>query len=224
MQVMLIRKIFNHLLIFLILYQNAKNEAASSICSGEMADLKILQSEWLRALWPTSQEQHFSQTKDLCRNIANNINFHYRINSGKTNDQIFLSIQKNLFLAHFHNFLGTKKLSQKTLTPTDTRMKDGQTLFHRTPLPAAARGPTSTIAVDWHLRVTSSTKLFLQQSSPWCVIVLLLEETQCLVSKISRFSFFLKSRFKNLWRHHRHCFIMKVTLMLLSFWILYDQT
>ena len=30
--------------------------------------------------------------------------------------------------------------------------KDGQTLFHRT-LSATARGPTSTTAVDWHLKV-----------------------------------------------------------------------
>ena len=33
------------------------------ICSGEMIDLKILQSEWLSAFWPISQEQHFSQTE-----------------------------------------------------------------------------------------------------------------------------------------------------------------
>ena len=26
-----------------------------------MVDLKIPQSEWLRAFWPISQEQHFSQ-------------------------------------------------------------------------------------------------------------------------------------------------------------------
>ena len=30
--------------------------------------------------------------------------------------------------------------------------KDGETLFHRT-LPATIRGPTSTTAVDWHLKV-----------------------------------------------------------------------
>ena len=30
--------------------------------------------------------------------------------------------------------------------------KDGQTLFPRT-LPATVRGPASTIAVDWHLKV-----------------------------------------------------------------------
>ena len=55
------QKIFNQLLIFLNLYQHAQYEAVSSICSGEMLDLDILQSEQLRAFWPISQEQHFSQ-------------------------------------------------------------------------------------------------------------------------------------------------------------------
>ena len=31
------------------LYQHAKNETVPSICSGEIVDLKILQSDWLRA-------------------------------------------------------------------------------------------------------------------------------------------------------------------------------
>ena len=79
------QKNFDQLLIFVKLYQHAKNEAASSICSGEMVDLKILQSEWLGVFW-----QDLSQIKDLYRNTANNINFHYIKNSGKTNDNFFL--------------------------------------------------------------------------------------------------------------------------------------
>ena len=55
------QKNFDQLLIFVNLYQHAKNEAASSICSGEMVDLKILQSEWLRVFWPTSQDVDHSQ-------------------------------------------------------------------------------------------------------------------------------------------------------------------
>ena len=51
---------------------------------------KIPQSEWVRVFWPISTEQHFSQTEDLYRNTANNINFHYRTNSSNINDQIFL--------------------------------------------------------------------------------------------------------------------------------------
>ena len=35
-------KIFDQLLIFVNLYQHAKNEAILSICSGEIVDLKIL--------------------------------------------------------------------------------------------------------------------------------------------------------------------------------------
>ena len=77
-------------LIFVNLYQHAKNEAVSSICSGEMLDLNILESEWLRTFLPISQEQHFFQREDLYRNKANNKNLHYRANSGKINDHIFL--------------------------------------------------------------------------------------------------------------------------------------
>ena len=83
------QKLFNQFLIFVNLYRHAENEAVSSICFGEMLDLKILQSKWLRAFWPISQEQHFSQIEDLYRNTAN-INFHYRANSEKINGQIFL--------------------------------------------------------------------------------------------------------------------------------------
>ena len=37
----------------------------------------------------------------MCRNIANNIHFHYRTNSVKIKDKIFQYIQKTLFLALF---------------------------------------------------------------------------------------------------------------------------
>ena len=56
------KKLFNQLLIFVNLYQHVKNE------TGEMFDLKILQSEWWRAFLPTPEEQHFSQIEDLYRN------------------------------------------------------------------------------------------------------------------------------------------------------------
>ena len=57
-------------LIFMILYQHAesshqighaKNETVSLTCSGEIVHLEILQSDWLRGYWPTSQEPYFSQ-------------------------------------------------------------------------------------------------------------------------------------------------------------------
>ena len=38
-----------------------KDEAILWICSGETVDLKILRSDWLRAFWPISLEQDFSQ-------------------------------------------------------------------------------------------------------------------------------------------------------------------
>ena len=78
-------------------YRHAKNEAISSICSAEIVHLKILQSDWLRAFWPIIQD--LSQILDLCLNPTNNT-FHYRTNSVKINDQIFLQIQKTQFLTY----------------------------------------------------------------------------------------------------------------------------
>ena len=51
---MLNQKIFDQLLIFINLYQHAKNEVVSSICTGEIVDLKILPSDCLRTFWPIS--------------------------------------------------------------------------------------------------------------------------------------------------------------------------
>ena len=42
-------KIFNQLLLYVNLYQHAKNEVVSLIYSGEIVDLKIMQFDWLRA-------------------------------------------------------------------------------------------------------------------------------------------------------------------------------
>ena len=48
-----------------------------------------------------SQKPKFCQIWDLCRNTANNINFHYRTNSVKINDKNFPWIQKTLSSVHF---------------------------------------------------------------------------------------------------------------------------
>ena len=61
-----IQKIFDQLLIFVNLYQHAKNEAISTICFGEKVYFKVLQSDWLRASWFLSQEQDFFQQR-ICR-------------------------------------------------------------------------------------------------------------------------------------------------------------
>ena len=66
---------------FVNLYQHAKDQAISSICYGHSVDLKILELDWLRAFLPISLKRDFSQIWNLCRNVANNINFHYRKNS-----------------------------------------------------------------------------------------------------------------------------------------------
>ena len=54
--------IFYRLLIFMNLYEHAKNMAVSWICSGETVVLKILKSDWMKTFWPISQEHDFLQT------------------------------------------------------------------------------------------------------------------------------------------------------------------
>ena len=79
----------------------------------------------------------------------NNIFFHYRINSVKINDQIFLQIQKTLFLAFFWSmynpppppFLWYSSMKNpRKMEERKDRQKDRQTLFQKT-LPATAGGP-----------------------------------------------------------------------------------
>ena len=48
----------------------------------------MLQSHGLREFWFITQEPEFSQIWDLCRNKANNINFHLTSNQEKSNDKI----------------------------------------------------------------------------------------------------------------------------------------
>ena len=56
------KKTFDQFLIFVNLYQQARIQNILSIFSGDIINLKIPRSHWLRAFWPTSQEQDFSQT------------------------------------------------------------------------------------------------------------------------------------------------------------------
>ena len=68
------------------LYQYAKIQAFSLLCSKSRVDLKILQSDWSRRFWPKSWEPDFSQVWDLCKNTAINISFLYRPNPEKNKD------------------------------------------------------------------------------------------------------------------------------------------
>ena len=85
---MLNQKHLNQLLIYVNLYQHAKIQDILLICSGYMFDQKILQSDWVNIVWHIYQEPKFSQVWNLCRSTTNNINFQYRTNSVKNNDQI----------------------------------------------------------------------------------------------------------------------------------------
>ena len=107
------------------MYQHIpKNEAISCIHSGEIVDLKILQSNWMGAFWPISQEQDFSTQQQ-------NIYFHYRKNSVKINDQVF-SNSKNpivgLFLTPFPQSLEQNKIYFKKPWLCHAQLHNG--LYH----------------------------------------------------------------------------------------------
>ena len=69
---------------------------------------------------PNVINKTFSQIWDLCTNLANDINFHYRLNSVKINDKISQKTLKKkhifgcAFLVHFPNFQGKKFFSEKS--------------------------------------------------------------------------------------------------------------
>ena len=125
------------------LQHHAKNQAFSSFCSSDKVNLKILQSDCLRAFWPRSQEPNFSQVWDLCKNTANNISFLSGPNSEKSNwlyfpinskhiiigpflEQTFLS--KNLALSHTttHGPLTQCWVSEKNNEPIPRKLPNGR--------------------------------------------------------------------------------------------------
>ena len=94
------QKIFNQLLIFLSLYQHAKNEAVSSIRSGEKSCNLI-------------GCKHFGlHPRNLSKNTVNNKNFYYRTNSVKINDQFVFKF-KNPYFWLISPIFGAKRFSKK---------------------------------------------------------------------------------------------------------------
>ena len=138
------QKIFNQLLTLANLYQHSKNEAVSSICSGEILDLKLLQCV----------------PKHFCLYLRNKIFLKYRI-CAETFWKFSLQIQwklmtknkKPYFWPIFGPFLQVweqKKFFKKIRQTAGG--KDGWILFHRI-LPANNRDLTSTTTEDWYLKV-----------------------------------------------------------------------
>lgn len=111
------------------------------------------QSDWLTGFWHTAQEQDFSQIWDLCRNIANLINFHYRIIHEKLMTKFFREFKtpffcsKNVFpenpslsCAISYGFIQIQ-FQQNTWTDRDGRSdRRMKRLFYRT-LTAMLGGP-----------------------------------------------------------------------------------
>ena len=57
------KKNFNHLWIFIDLFQNAKNKAIASFCSENIVELKSVQSDWLRAFCSIYHESNFADNE-----------------------------------------------------------------------------------------------------------------------------------------------------------------
>ena len=89
-------------MVFLNMYQHVKSYL-------DIVDLKILLSDWLKTLWPTSKDQEFFQIWDLCKNAANNIHSYYRRNPTKSKDQI---------LSQFSHFMKQITFSRKSNSVT----------------------------------------------------------------------------------------------------------
>ena len=105
---------FNQFLTSMNPHQHAKNQAFTSFCSSDIAHLKILQSDWLRAFWPILLEPDFSQICDLCNNTADNIKFRYRPNSDKINNGFPINSTNPIsgpFLVYFTHFGGKRNLA-----------------------------------------------------------------------------------------------------------------
>ena len=86
-------------------YQHAKNHAITLFHSRNIVALKILQSDWATAFRPISQKPDLSQIWDLYRNVAKNIDFHYRPNLAKLIAKFFNNF-KIPFFGPFWDILG----------------------------------------------------------------------------------------------------------------------
>ena len=104
------QKIFDQFLIYVNLYRHAKDQDFFNL---------FWRYGWLKntAIWLNENIlAHISQILNLCRNIANNINFHYRTNSVKINDNFSINSKNHVFGPFLVQFLyfGGKNFSGKS--------------------------------------------------------------------------------------------------------------
>ena len=150
--------LFNKLLIFVNLYQLIKNKAASSISSGEILDLKVLQSDWLRAFWSICLE-HFSQIEDLYKNTVNTINFNSEQVLGKLMTQFLFKFKRTYFrpiFCPFPLFFGAKNVCQKILHAQ--RFSSTMPKFRET-LRSNSKKTTQQTAISEHCDQTGHTHI-----------------------------------------------------------------
>ena len=94
------------------LFQHAKNQAISSICSGDMTWLIQNRCNWIEwVFWPMFQKTNISEIWVLCRNTATRKNLHKWTNSEDANDQKFQFCNfRKSYLWPILMIIGTKNL------------------------------------------------------------------------------------------------------------------
>ena len=96
-------------LIFLNLYQNVKNQSIWLYCSGNIVDLKTLQSHWPRTFWPIPQELIFSKSGFYAGQLHIIYTFILEQIQKNINGQIFQYIQKTILSSFFSTYFGGQK-------------------------------------------------------------------------------------------------------------------
>ena len=103
----------------------------------------------MAVFWPITGEPEFCQIWDCCRNISNNISFHFRLFPRKTNVIMFQKIQKSLIWGHFGLFL--PKFGQKWIF---LKKKSLSVFRYSNYLPSCQKSEKKLLGPFWEKRQT----------------------------------------------------------------------
>ena len=99
--------VFNHEQTYIC--QHAKRRTISSFCSRDIADVKILQSDWPKEFWSISQESDFPKYR-ICAGIEQIIKTFIRERIQKKIGVKFFNKFQNSIFGPFSRFLGHSQL------------------------------------------------------------------------------------------------------------------
>ena len=99
--------------VFIHAYLDAKNPSQILIYVWNTDGLRILKSQWPRAIFVFTWQLELSQACSFLRMLLTPKNFDFTQIPHKTNDVIFWKSQKNMFLGRFWPFLVDENFFQK---------------------------------------------------------------------------------------------------------------